>query len=100
MSVEDSSVTRIREIVNAAVADGFDPGERAVLESILGNVEGEGFVPLLNEFFDFEPLTLAVYEQFRARGTNWPQAVRVKLAEALFFCGCDDEADGVLAGLA
>jgi hypothetical protein len=100
MSFDDSSLARMREIVNAAVTDEFDPGDRAVLESICASVEGAGFSPILEEFFDFEPLTLAVYEQFRARGTDWPQTVRAKLAEALFFCGRDEEADSVLGGLA
>jgi hypothetical protein len=54
---------------------------------------------ILKEFFDVEPVTLALYNQFQDNGASWGVGVRQTLAESLLFCGRDEEAQSVLATL-
>ena len=89
----------IRDIVAITRDTEIESGEEAVLRSIVADLTDAETSAALDDFFDFEPLTLAIYDQFRMRGALRERMLREKLAEFLIFCGHDDEAEGVLATL-
>jgi hypothetical protein len=90
---------RIDAIIRGAVVEGIQPGDDAVLRSLLGVATEDDIVAILNAFFDVELVTQYVYDQFVDRGGSWNEGVRRRLVEALFFCGLDAEADSVMATL-
>lgn len=99
MTSRGSSYDRIRQIVTMDIDVELQPGDEAVLRSIIHELTDAEASTVLDDFFDVEPLTLAIYDEFLTRGSNWGSALRERLAKALFFCGFDTQAQNVLATL-
>lgn len=72
-------------------------GDMAVLFSIVTEMSESEILAVLDEYFDAEPLTMALFDRFRSGQTQWGERVRQKLLEALIFCGCDAEADYMMS---
>jgi hypothetical protein len=87
------------DIVDRSADGGLLTGDEVVLRSLLNQVTDDEVSRLLENFFDVEPLTLAIFEVFQVRGATWGLEVRAKLAESLTFCGLDIEAQRVIATL-
>jgi len=93
----DTISDRVRRIIDSASDNDIQPADLAVLQSVLSELDESGAKSLLVEFFDVEIVTRGVYDAFVGRGHAWNADIRSRLAEALFFCGLDLEADAVLA---
>lgn len=93
MSIDETPYGRMGSIIAGADGGVIEPGDFAVLLSLVAEISDSEISAVLSEFFDIEPLTMAIFDQFRAQGTEWSRATRQKLLEALIFCGYDEEAD-------
>jgi RHS repeat-associated protein len=62
MAGKGASYDRIRAIVTGASDAELESGDEAVLRSILGEVTDAEAYAVLEDFFDVEPLTLAIYD--------------------------------------
>jgi len=97
MSNDETPYARISSIIANADGGEIEPGDFAVLLSLVTEISESEISAVLREFFDIEPLTLAFFDRFRARGTEWSRATRQTLLEALVFCGHDEEADYMMS---
>ena len=99
MNAKSDAYERVRRLLGHTAETAIQPGDEAVLRSILQEATPAELYAALETFFDIEPLTLGVYEEFLARGSDWEPSVRERLTRALFFCGFDKEANEVLTTL-
>lgn len=91
---------RVREWVARPAGQGLGPAEDAVVRSLICAADEADLSLLLREFFDCEPVAMAVHDAFLERGAMWPRGLREQLAEALLFHGRDDDAVPILRTLA
>ena len=99
LATKGTSHQRIQSIIAATGDEELLPADEAVMRSILREVTDREAHEILEEFFDVEPLTLGIYEEFLARGSTWEPTALRRLAEALIFCGFDEQAATVMETL-
>lgn len=87
---------RVRRLIAAAGESLNDPADVAAMSSLLQEASAQDAHELLAEFFDVEPVTLALYALYVERGPDWGRETADRLVEALVFCGYDREAHRVM----
>jgi hypothetical protein len=81
-----------------APAPELDLSDDEVIASLVADASERDLAALLHEFPRDSTFALAIYAQFLARGSMWPQPLRAQLADALARCRLHDEAGVVRDG--
>jgi hypothetical protein len=75
-----------------------DLSDEELIASLVADASEQDLTALLHEFPRESDVVLAIYEQFLARGRDWPGALKGQLANALARCRLHDEAEVVRDG--